>query len=140
MTYDRELADGVRAAFATQPGLSEKAMFGGLAFLVSGAMAVAVTGRGGLMVRCDPALAGELVAADGVDRMVMRGRELAGWLLVRPDLLDDDEALRRWVGIGRDGAAAAGVSSPAGSARGTARAPRRGAPRTPRTRRASSTG
>ncbi|WP_299960023.1 TfoX/Sxy family protein [uncultured Modestobacter sp.] len=139
MTYDRELADGVRAAFATQPGLSEKAMFGGLAFLVDGAMAVAVAGQDGLMVRCDPALAGELVAAHGVDRMVMRGRELDGWLLVRPDVLDD-EALRRWVGIGRAGAAAAGVSSPAGSAPGTARAPRRGAPRTPPTRRASSTG
>ena len=54
MTYDRELADRLRAALSTEPDVSEKAMFGGLAFLVDGAMAVAVSGRGGLMVRCDP--------------------------------------------------------------------------------------
>ena len=54
MTYDRELADRLRAALSTEPGVTEKAMFGGLAFLVDGAMAVAASGKGGLMVRCDP--------------------------------------------------------------------------------------
>ena len=82
MTYDRELADRVRAALSAEPGVTEKAMFGGLAFLVDGSLAVAASGKGGLMVRCDPARADELTAADGVARMVMRGREMDGWLRV----------------------------------------------------------
>ena len=102
MTYDRELADRVRAALSTQPDVSEKAMFGGLAFLVDGALAVAVSGKGGLMVRCDPARADELTAADGVERMVMRGREMDGWLRVTAEVVDDEDALRRWVATGRD--------------------------------------
>ena len=102
MTYDRELADRLRAALSTEPDVSEKAMFGGLAFLVGGAMAVAASGQGGLMVRCDPARADELTAADGVQRMVMRGRELDGWLRVAAEVVDDEDALHRWVVIGRD--------------------------------------
>ncbi|MGY1840735.1 MULTISPECIES: TfoX/Sxy family protein [unclassified Modestobacter] len=102
MSYDQDLADRVRAALSTDRGVTEKAMFGGLAFLVDGAMAVAVAGQDGLMVRSDPARADELTAADGVARMVMRGRELDGWLLVRADVLDDEDALRRWVATGRD--------------------------------------
>ena len=101
MAYDRELADRLRAELSADPRVTEQAMFGGLAFLVEGAMVVAASGRGGLMVRCDPARAEELVAADGVERMVMRGRELDGWLLVAPDVLDDDAALRSWVAVGR---------------------------------------
>ncbi|WP_448614732.1 TfoX/Sxy family protein [Modestobacter sp. URMC 112] len=102
MAYDRELADRLRAALSTEPAVTEKAMFGGLAFMVDGAMAVAVSGQGGLMVRCDPRQTDELVAADGVARMVMRGRELDGWLRVAAEAVDDEEALRRWVAIGRD--------------------------------------
>jgi TfoX/Sxy family transcriptional regulator of competence genes len=104
MTYDRELADRVRAALSTEPGVSEKSMFGGLAFLVDGALAVAASGTGGLMVRCDPARAPELTAADGVQRMVMRGRETDGWLRVSAEVVDDEDALRRWVATGRDAA------------------------------------
>lgn len=102
MAYDRELADRVRAALSTDPAVTEKAMFGGLAFLVDGAMAVAVSGQGGLMVRCDPQRTEQLVAVDGVTRMVMRGRELDGWLRVTTEVVDDEGALRRWVAIGRD--------------------------------------
>ena len=102
MAYDRELAERVRAALSTEPEVREKAMFGGLAFLVDGAMAVAVSGKGGLMVRCERERTEELVAADGVTRMVMRGRELDGWLWVAAEVVDDEEALRRWVAIGRD--------------------------------------
>jgi TfoX/Sxy family transcriptional regulator of competence genes len=101
MTYDRELADRVRAALSTEPGVAEKSMFGGLAFLVDGALAVAVSGTGGLMVRCDPARAPELTAADGVERMVMRGREMDGWLRVSAEAADDEDALRQWVATGR---------------------------------------
>ncbi|GAB4082170.1 TfoX/Sxy family protein [Modestobacter muralis] len=102
MTYDRELADRLRAELSADPRVTEQAMFGGLAFLVEGAMVVAVSGRGGLMVRCDPARAEELLAAEGVCPMVMRGRELDGWLRVSPAAVDDDAALRHWVGIGQD--------------------------------------
>lgn len=108
MTYDRDLADRLRAALSTEQGVSEKAMFGGLAFLVDGALAVAVSGAGGLMVRCDPARAAELTATDGVARMVMRGREMDGWLRVAPDVVDDEDALRRWAAIGRDTARSRG--------------------------------
>jgi hypothetical protein len=101
MTYDRELADRLRAELSADPRVTEQAMFGGLAFLLDGAMVVAASGRGGLMVRCDPARVEELVAADGVERMVMRGCQVAGWLRVAPDLLDDDAALRSWVAIGQ---------------------------------------
>jgi TfoX/Sxy family transcriptional regulator of competence genes len=106
MSYDRELADRVRAALSAEPGVTEKAMFGGLAFLVDGAMAVA-SGEDRLMVRSDPARVEELVAADGVERMVMRGRELDGWLRVSADVVDDEEALHRWVSVGRDAARSA---------------------------------
>ena len=102
MTYDRDLADRLRAALSTEPGVTEKAMFGGLAFLIDGSMALAASGKGGLMVRCDPARADELVTADGVERMVMRGREMDGWLRVSDDAVDDEDALRRWVVVGRD--------------------------------------
>jgi len=102
MTYDRELADRVRAALSAEPGVTEKTMFGGLAFLVDGSLAVAASRKGGLMVRCDPARADELTTADGVARMVMRGREMDGWLGVADDVVDDEDALRRWVAVGRD--------------------------------------
>jgi hypothetical protein len=101
MTYDRELADRLRAELSADPRVTEQAMFGGLAFLLDGAMVVAASGRGGLMVRCEPERAEELVAAEGVERMVMRGRELDGWLRVAPHVVDDDAALRHWVGIGQ---------------------------------------
>jgi hypothetical protein len=105
--YDLELADRVRSALADVPDVAERRMFGGLAFLVGGAMAVAVSGGGGLMVRCAPAVADGLVERDGVARMVMQGRELAGWVLVDPALLDDDAAVHGYVAEGRAAAGAA---------------------------------
>ncbi|WP_369140486.1 TfoX/Sxy family protein [Modestobacter versicolor] len=102
MAYDTELADRLRAALSTERGVTEKRMFGSLAFLVDGALAVAVSGAGGLMVRCEREDTEELVAADGVERMVMRGREMDGWLRVSADVVDDEDALRRWVATGRD--------------------------------------
>ncbi|WP_091758279.1 TfoX/Sxy family protein [Pedococcus cremeus] len=97
MAYDEELADRLREALGAEPGLSEKRMFGGLAFLVEGHMAVAASGQGGLMVRVDPATSEELVDGALVDRVVMRGREMDGWLRVASAAVDDDEALRAWV-------------------------------------------
>ena len=100
MAYDEELADRIREAVEGEPGLSEKRMFGGLAFLVHGNMAVAASGQGGLMLRCDPAESDELVQHPGVSRMEMRGREMDGWLRVQHDAVADDGALRHWVDVG----------------------------------------
>jgi TfoX/Sxy family transcriptional regulator of competence genes len=94
MAYDEELAAQIREVVAGEPALSEKKMFGGLAFLVGGNMAVAASGQGGLLVRVDPAESDALVASSEAEPMVMRGREMAGWLRVDP--ADGDE-LRTWV-------------------------------------------
>jgi TfoX/Sxy family transcriptional regulator of competence genes len=100
MAYDQELADRVRECIQQVPDVTEKRMFGGLAFLVSGNMAVAASGQGGLLLRCDPAGTDALVATDGVDRMVMRGREMDGWLRVKGPVVADEDDLRRWVEVG----------------------------------------
>src|SRR5437764_12057873 len=94
MAYDEDLANRIRELIAAEPGVVEKKMFGGLAFLVGGNMAVAASGQGGLMVRCDPDETDALVAEPGVRRMEMRGREMDGWLRV------DDDDVDRWVGVG----------------------------------------
>jgi TfoX/Sxy family transcriptional regulator of competence genes len=96
---DDDLA--VRVRLLLGPGPEERRMFGGLAFLVRGHMAVAVSGRsGGLMVRVDPAAQATLLAEPGAGPMIMSGRAVAGWLLVDAGALDDDAALRRWVDRG----------------------------------------
>jgi hypothetical protein len=100
MAYDEDLAHRVRAALGADPGLSEKRMFGGLAFLVGGHLALAASGQGGLMVRVDPAGSEELVDDVLVHRMVMRGREMDGWLRVAAEAVETDDALNAWVARG----------------------------------------
>lgn len=100
MAYDEELAHRVRAALGPEPGLTEKRMFGGLGFMVDGHMAVAASGQGGLMVRVDPAASEELVDHVHVERVVMRGREMDGWLRVATEAVDADAALQDWVARG----------------------------------------
>ena len=100
MPYDDELAERVRGLVASEPGLSEKRMFGGLAFLLNGHMAVAASAQGGLLLRCDPDHAEQLLAAPAVEPMVMRGRELTGWLRVASAAVATDDALRTWVAEG----------------------------------------
>ena len=97
MAYDEDLANRIREALAGQDAVTEKRMFGGLAFLVHGHMAVAASRSGGLLARVDPAQSDELLAADGVERMVMREREMDGWLQVAPDRVADDADLASWV-------------------------------------------
>ena len=99
MAYDEELAERVRDVVATEADVSEKRMFGGLAFLIHGRMAVAAT-DGGLLLRVDPRHTDELVEAPDVGRFVMRGRELDGWLRVGAGAVGTDEALREWVAHG----------------------------------------
>jgi TfoX/Sxy family transcriptional regulator of competence genes len=100
MTYDEHLADRIRELVATERGLTEQRMFGGLAFLINGRMSVCASGKGGLMLRVDPARTDELVAHSGVRRMVMRGREMDGWLRVDTEIVESDDELRQWVAQG----------------------------------------
>lgn len=82
MAYDQEIAERIRELFAGEEALREQPMFGGLAFLVNGNMAVAVSGQGGLLVRVDPDEAEAWIDDERVTPMVMRGREMRGWLRV----------------------------------------------------------
>lgn len=97
MAYDEELAFRVRALLDDADGLTEKAMFGGLAFLLDGNMAIVVSGRGGLMARVDRDEAKALAGEPGVAPFEMRGKPMAGWLRVEASAVDADADLRPWV-------------------------------------------
>jgi TfoX/Sxy family transcriptional regulator of competence genes len=97
MAYDAELADRVRRLVDGAPALSERRMFGGLAFLVHGNMAVAASGEGGLLVRVDPEQSAELLASSPATPMEMRGRSLAGWLRVASEDVVAERELASWV-------------------------------------------
>jgi TfoX/Sxy family transcriptional regulator of competence genes len=99
MAYDEGLAARVDELLADRDDVVERRMFGGLAFLVGGNMAVAASGQGGLLVRCDPADLDDHLGA-GAEPMVMRGRPMSGWLRVDAGLVAKPEHLRHWVGIG----------------------------------------
>ena len=97
MAYDEELADRIRDLLGPAlPEAVEKKMFGGLAFLIGGNMAVAASGQGGLMVRVDPKEAESLIDGVSVAPMVMGGRSMANWLRVDTESVDDT-ALQEWV-------------------------------------------
>lgn len=102
MAYDLELANRIREALQEESALSERRMFGGLAFLLHGNMAVAAMSKGGLMVRIDPTRAESLVREPHVRRFEMRGRQMNGWLQVDAETLETDGDLRRWVSHGVD--------------------------------------
>jgi TfoX/Sxy family transcriptional regulator of competence genes len=97
VAYDKELADRIRDLVAGEPALTEKKMFGGLAFLIGGNMSVAASGQGGLLVRVDPAQSDKLVATTNARLMEMRGRSMQGWLRVDPEDLRTKRQLARWV-------------------------------------------
>ncbi|MET8907492.1 TfoX/Sxy family protein [Micromonospora sp. NPDC004551] len=105
MAYDEHLADRVRELVERAPGFAEKRMFGGLAMMVKGNMAVVVRGAGGLMVRVDPAESERLEAEPGAQATVMRGRPMRGWITVDPSACAGDGDLARWVdrGVGYAG-------------------------------------
>lgn len=100
MAYDEALAIRIRALLCDAPDVSEKKMFGGLAFLVRGNMAIAASGEGGILVRVDPARSDELVAATDAYVAEMRGRLMPGWLRVDADRLNGDSELAFWVDTG----------------------------------------
>jgi TfoX/Sxy family transcriptional regulator of competence genes len=100
MAYDEELADRIRDLLAGESDLTEKKMFGGLASLIRGNMAVAASGQGGVLVRVDPAQSEELVATTNARFMEMRGRNMQGWLRIDSDDVRTKRQLARWVQIG----------------------------------------
>jgi hypothetical protein len=97
MAYDEELAGRIRTLVGGRSGLTEKKMFGGLAFLIGGNMAIAASGQGGIPVRIDPEQSDELVATTPAEPMEMRGRRMAGWLRIDAAGVADDAALAEWV-------------------------------------------
>src|SRR3954464_14795649 len=100
MGYDEALADRLRELLAGEEGITEQAMFGGLAFLVGGHMAVAASGQGGLMLRVAPEETAALVAKPHARPFVMRGQEMDGWLRVDPEGVAAKRQLERWVARG----------------------------------------
>ena len=100
MAYDEELAERIRRLVGGGPDVTEKKMFGGLAFLVGGNMAVGASGQGGILVRVDPEESDALVTSTNAELMEMRGRSMRGWLRVDSEDLRDDAELQTWVDRG----------------------------------------
>lgn len=100
MAYDEDLASRIRDLIGPDPELTEKKMFGGLAFLIRGNMAISASGQGGALVHCDPARTDDLVATTKATIAVMQGREMPGWLRVSADDLKTDDDLSPWVELG----------------------------------------
>jgi hypothetical protein len=100
MAYDEDLANRIRELLATEPGVVEKKMFGGLAFLIGGYMAVGVSGQGGLMLRVDPDETDVLAARPHARPFEMGGRVMRGWLRVGAEGVETQDELEPWVEIG----------------------------------------
>jgi TfoX/Sxy family transcriptional regulator of competence genes len=100
VAYDEELADRIRELIVGESDLTEKKMFGGLAFLIGGNMAVAASGQGGILVRVDPAQSDTLVETTNARLMEMRGRSMQGWLRVDAEDVRTKRELAKWVALG----------------------------------------
>ncbi|HEY0718656.1 MAG TPA: TfoX/Sxy family protein [Streptosporangiaceae bacterium] len=101
MAYDQELADRIRLIIGADPALTavltEKKMFGSLAFLIGGHMAVAASGAGGVLVRVDPAERDRLTRTTSATVAVMGKREMVGWVRVSAADVDSDQQLMAWI-------------------------------------------
>ncbi len=102
MAYDPELADTIRELLEAEPDVTEKKMFGGLAFLVHGNMAISASGQGGALVRADPAESARVVGSTSAEVAIMRGRPMPGWLRVPSEDLGTPEEVAPWVRLGVD--------------------------------------
>jgi TfoX N-terminal domain len=98
--YDEKLAQRIRELIAAERGLTEQKMFGGLAFLIGGNMAIAASGQGGVLVHVDPEESEALVAKTKAYPMEMRGRQMQGWLRVDPEDVRTKAQLAKWVALG----------------------------------------
>lgn len=128
MAHDQALADRIRALIADDPRFSEKRMFGGISFMLDGKMSVTASGRGGLMVRIDPADADELMATTAATDDVMPGRTMRGWLRIDSEHVSSDEDLREWVDRSVrwvEGVVSRSTPPPTDAPDGRRRAPRR---------------
>lgn len=99
VAYDEDLAERIRELMAAER-VSDQRMFGGLAFLVGGNMAIAASGQGGILVRVDPTESDALVRSTAATVAVMRGREMSGWLRVPPDAVKTKRQLTKGVNLG----------------------------------------
>ena len=100
MAYDEHLAERIREIVASEPGLTEKKMFGGLAFLINGHMSVSASGRGGLLLHVDHEETDALLAKPHAQPFEMRGREMQGWVRVEAEGVKTKRQLERWVARG----------------------------------------
>jgi hypothetical protein len=100
VAYDEDLANRIRELIGADTHLTEKKMFGGLAFLLNGNLAVSASGRGGVMVRVNPDQSEALTASGEAEPMIMRGREMPGWLRVAPERVGTKRQLAKWVQLG----------------------------------------
>jgi hypothetical protein len=102
VAYDEDLANRLRELLGDEDGISEQKMFGGLAFLIHGNMSVSASGRGGLLVRINPAETDAALARPHVALMKMGGRSMDGWITVAPEGLKTKRELASWVkrGVG----------------------------------------
>jgi TfoX N-terminal domain len=100
VAYDEDLAVRIRELIRLESHLTEQKMFGGLAFLIGGNMAIAASGQGGVLVRCDPEESDTLVSKTNAQPMEMRGREMRGWLRVDAHDVRTKQQLAKWVGVG----------------------------------------
>jgi TfoX/Sxy family transcriptional regulator of competence genes len=102
VAFDEKLADRIRDELSIHEDLTERKMFGGLAFLLSGHMAIAASGQGGALVRVDPTTVDRLTADPRVHPAVMGGRTMGGWVRVDESALRTARQLDRWIGLATD--------------------------------------
>jgi TfoX/Sxy family transcriptional regulator of competence genes len=96
VAYDEKLAERLRELLQGEEGLTEKQMFGGLAFLINGNMSVSASSQGGLLLRVDPDETDALLDESGAEPFVMRGRAMQGWLRIAPEAVRSKRQLERW--------------------------------------------
>ena len=97
MVYDNELGERIAELLDAQEDITEKMMFGGRAFFVNGNMTIAASGKGGLLVRSNPADVDKLLKKPGAQPSIMRGRVMTGWLDVDGDAAKTKAKLAFWV-------------------------------------------
>ncbi len=102
MSFDPDLAQRLRGLMSSEAGIAERRMFGGLAFLVNGNMAVSASGEGGLLLHVDPFATEELAGRPHAKVAVMRGREMKGWLRVDAEGVRTKRQLEQWARVGLD--------------------------------------
>jgi hypothetical protein len=102
MAYDEKTAERVRKILSGRRGVAEKAMMGGLSFLVGGNMACSVSGKGGMLIRVGPHGMAAALKEPHIETPSMGGKTMSGFVRVLPEGIRSDAALTRWVRRGVD--------------------------------------